>query len=521
MYALLIGAAWALCSVSQTPRDDGVDVKIEARAEPIGCRDVTLSASTPVTVIGRVRDATGRTRRIRADHIVPIAGGGKIVSVPELGVSERMELEVHVVGTDLTVAIGAVPPGLPRGTVVDEIRTFQLDEGHPAWGFADPRRGSTHIERHVRVNADVGEQLLPLPPGATIIDPGGLRVGVDALYAPAGTDTVVRLRVPGAAPFGREWIAPGSLTLLCPACAEIATSASPGVTIDGTRFDAPAGGEVRWRVGRTVDGEEVVPDQATFQAGLDYRFAGLSLPEPAVPVRLKGMRDKAALLDALYDEVWSLTDARMAQADPLTPRQLNRAWRSGWATGVERGLILQRMLVQEKIRAQVVLTGADPDPVTWTGLEVALVHAQLDGADLWLDPSCAVCDPGQISTRWMGQWALGEAAPIPRAPGLLTRATRVVGDRVEVRFYAEGAAARWLRESVADVDDAHRDARLAALLGMRGATATAVTGLDAGHGPVELTLSGTTVPHDPFDGRETPWAGGIVDTLDATNDGPH
>lgn len=515
---LLGSVAWALCAVSQTPRDDGVDVVIEAREAPIGCRDVTLRASTPVEVEAHLLTADGRRRRLRGEHLVPIPAGGVVVSVPELAVGDRLDLHVAVGGNDLIVALGALPPDLPRGTVIDEVHTFQLDARHPAWGFADPKKGRTHVEAHVRVGPDVPEQALPLPVGSTVIDAGGLRVGRDVLLAPPGTDTTIRYTVPGATALGRRWIGPGSLTLSCPACTGVVATGSEGVTVEGTRFTAPAGGEVRWRVGGTVDGSEVVPSEERLLAGLEWRFATRSLPEPAVPMRLKGMKDRRALLEALYDEVWGLEDAALAGQGVLWPRQLNRAWRSGWATDVERGLILQRMLAQERFPARVVITGHDPDPVTWTGLEVVLVLTEIDGAPLWLDPSCAVCAPGQVSTRWMGQWAVGADHEVPRAPGELVRSTRVEGERVTVRFRAEKAAARWIREALVDTDASNRDARLATLLGMRGARVLSAEGLDADAGEIQVVLEGSAPPRDPFEGRPPPWAGGILDRLDAAGD---
>jgi hypothetical protein len=286
-------------------------------------------------------------------------------------------------------------------------------------------------------------------------------------------------------------------------------------------FSAPAWGRVAWRVARTVDGEGVIPDPATFLAGLDWRFARVSLWEPAVPIRLKGLLDKAALVDNLLLEVQALTAGSLPASDPLRPRQLSRVWKSGWATSVERALVLHRMLGQEKIPVRWVLTGQDPDPVTWAGLDAMLLVAEVGGETVWLDPGCVTCVPGEVSTRWMGHWALGGADVVPRAPGRLERTTRVTGEQVAVSFRAEGAAARWVREGLEDTDAAHRDARLATLLGLRGATVRASTGVEADDGPLTVDLVGTTIPHDPFDGAPTPWTGGVVDTLDAVHDAPH
>jgi len=501
---LLAGLASALCSVSQEEREGRVWVVVEALGGDIDCRIVTLDSSRPVEVEARWVTADTRRHRLRGDALHPTPGGGMQIGVPGMAEGDRIELVVDAPGGDLTIVVGELAPAPPRGVWIEEVWTFQLDARHPGWGFADPRKGRTEVRTHVKVMADVGPQRILLPPGAVVSDGAGLEVLPGAVLAPAGTDAVIRSVVPGARPSGRREIGPGSFGIECPACVDLVFLSDPPAVPGATRVDAPAGGTARWRVSATADGDVVIPDPATYLAGLDWRFARVSLPEPAVPVRLKGLREKRLMLEALYAEVQTLTQAHLPGHDPLAPRHLNRAWRSGWATPVERGLILHRMLGQEKIPVEWILTGPDADPLTLTGYDHLLLRAQVDGAWLWLDPSCATCVPGEVAVRRMGQPALGSVDRIPRAPGRLTVTVRPGEARTEVDVVATGAAARWLRE-----ESRSRPTALPALLGLPAGTAFRADPVGLEQGDLSLQLSATAAPGALFP-EGTPWEGGFT-----------
>jgi hypothetical protein len=181
---------------------------------------------------------------------------------------------------------------------------------------------------------------------------------------------------------------------------------------------------------------------------------------------------------------------------------------------IERGLILHRFLGQEHFRdAGWVLTGEDADPASLTGFDTLLVTATVDGQVVWVDPGCTVCARGEIGTRWLGKPALGVATMVPTAPGRLERALSLRDDHFHASFAATGAAALWLRERIADVEDAARPKRLATALGMPDAELVAATGFDTAGGPITLELDGRRPPHDPFPTERTPWAGGWGDGL--------
>ncbi|MFZ5481309.1 MAG: hypothetical protein ACOZNI_31405 [Myxococcota bacterium] len=516
MWLLALAApAYARCAVQQTPTEAGVRVVVTAEAEPIRCRTVTVRADAPVEVEGRLVAADGFVTRLRGPYLRALPGGGWEIGAPELAVGGRVELAVTTAGEALTVTVAPAPPVRAEARRAEETRTYLLDAKHPEWGFADRARGRTRVDaRYVLAPG----ALVPLPEGATVRAAEGLAPVEGALKATA-SEASATWEAPGAAPQGVETIPPGSLTLTSPGVAWVAT-AGPGVAVEevegGVRFVAPEGGEVRWRVA-SVGGRPVIPDVATFVAGLDARFAAASLPEPAVPFDLKILfrnlgADDRQRAEILLGEVRALVDAALPGAEPLRPRQLNKAWRSGWATSVERGLVLHRMLGQERIAARWVLTGDAPDPRTLTGYDHLLLRALVDGEPVWIDPACRSCAFGEVSTRWLGKPAVGGADEVPGAPGRLERALALAGDQFVATFRATGAAALWLREIAGEVEPAQRGARLADALGLPGGTLVEADGFEERGAPVRVKVTSSASPRDPFAG-DTPWSGGWGDAL--------
>lgn len=540
MLALLFApAAHAACALERRTTEEGVEIAVQALQEPVGCRTVTLSSDRPLTVEAWVVSPEGRRTRLRDDHLRRLPGGGWEVGAPELVPGATLLMEAEVPGEALDIRLAPAPAPELRATRVDEVHTLTLDAKHPGWGFADPKLASTRVTAAWTFPPDAPAQILPLPPGARDVDAGGLALVPDGVAVPAGTAAAtVAYTLPGAAPQGRRTLLPGSLTLLGPAVT-FATSGLPATSVEGgVRFDAAEGGEARWRVVRAgADG--VIPDVATFVSGLDWRFARASLPEPAVPVELRGKRDRRELFADLLAVVAALRPGALPGKEPLQPRQLNKAWRSEWATPVERALVLQRFLGQERYRAAWVATGAEADPVTLTGFDHVLLNVALEGASVWIDPSCAVCAPGEIGTAFLGKPAIGldlgpvgaeaaetakaAAAPwsvlpadatVPRQSGRLERSLTLAGDRFRARFSATGAAALWLRERLVGTEPAVRAFRVASALGMPDAALVEATGFEEAGAPVTVVLEGPRSPEDPFPSPDaTPWAGGWGDAL--------
>lgn len=475
---MLTPGAHAACIVSQEGTSKGVAIHVEAVEAPVHCRILTVVTTGAAPALRAVlTDENGRRHRLPRDHFHAVANTVE-VGIPELNVGGKVVIDIDLPGNDLTIAVGAPPPPASMPTETHEVRTILLDAKHPGWGFADAKLSETRVEVHR-------------------IQPDGVQTSVHS----------------GAAPQGILSLAPGSFTIIAPAV-QIVPWGSEGVTVsrikDGVRWDAPTGGEARWRVA-SVGPDAVIPDGKTFIAGIDWRFTAVSLPEPAVPMRLHGKAEKEELVREILMEVRALTEARLPGTEALRPRQLNRAWNSGWATSVERGLILHRMLGQERISAGWALTGKDPEFLTLTGYDSMLVVASVDDHDRILDPGCTVCGWGEFSTKWAGKPAIGILDRIPRAPGEMKQTVTLTGETFHARYEGAAAAALWVREAVADVEATRYHSVLAAALGMPGAAVVRSSGLEDPGKPVTIELEGRSPPRHPFAEGAEPWEGGWAD----------
>lgn len=549
MFLLLTaGLARAACTYSQTTAPDHVDITLTAGPGVIHCRTVTLTSAQALTVVATHEAYGTRPKRIPTSQMRLLPGGGWELSVPDLAAGDRLRVSVAPAAADLTVALApagdAVDPAPVHGRL-DELWAFRPDPDHPAWGFADPTRGHVDVHRTYRFDNDAPAQLLGHPSDSSVATPitrgAGTLTPVPGGWRWSGGAGEVDLAwaSPGMPAQGVVQVGRGSLTVQAPGVAfrttGPATATADGWTVTGGTGDGAGDAhptEVRWRV-LDAGGAAVIPDVPTFLSGLAWRFARLSLPEPAVPVRYAGLPHGEELMRALYAEAQALLPGSVPGADALHPRPLNAAWRSGWATPVERGLILARFLEQEKWPAGVVYTGEAPDPVTLTGYDHVLLQVPTDNGTLWLDPGCAACDLGEISPRWMGKPALGAAERVPALPGRLVRRIRLGGTTYVVRFEARGAAALWLRSLAQDADPPALARRLGDALGVPDAT---LLGVSADLAPDAETLPdpwkdvvhvigedspGATVvelrtgraPGAPLGGADTPWTGGWTDEL--------
>ena len=472
LLALFAARAHAGCQLLQTPTVEGTSLRVLGVSEPLSCRRVTLRTKGAAPTV----DVRIGKRKVPRDHIL-VTDNEVAIGLPELTVGQEATILVSLPGNDLEVILGTpghveTPPGETHITW-----TVTLDEKHPGWGFADPKFASTRKE-------------------VAVVGPDGHRSHV----------------VAGAMPQGVLVLDPGSFTLTIP-FAHVVGWAGEGVTLsrtrEGIRFDAPAGGEARWRVATVVRGK-VIPDGKTFVEGIDWRFTQASLPEPAVPVAYVSMSDPEAVARALLGEVQRMVDGSLPTRLPLHPRQLNRAWRSGWGTSVERGLILDRMLKQKEQLSAWMLTGVSPEPFTLTGYDHMLVAVNLGEREVLLDPSCAPCAFNEVSTSVAGKPALGAAEWVPLAPGWLERTLTLSGEEFVASVKATGAAALWLRERAWGLTEARRATVVAAALGCEGAQITSVTGLDTLGAPVEVALRSKRAPKPIFEG-DPPWVGGWTD----------
>lgn len=480
--ALVTPSARAACTVTQTHAPNGLALDIAADGS---CPEVSLVVDRAAALRAwTVED--GARRRLPAAQIVAHPWGvpalGWRVTAPGLRAGDHLLMQATWTPTDaephVDVRIDGSAPELARGGTAAQVWRYVADR-HPEWGFTDPKFGRWERTSVWTFGPD-GE--------------AGWLDGLDATggggwwRGGAGTITVGSVEQPAAA-LGQVPLPPGALRVQVPNGVVVGSGEGADVapTADGLTVQAPAGGTFRWRVA-SVGGVGVVADDVMFVAGVDAHYVARSLPEPAVPMALRGNPDRAALLQGLWDAVRAPAAARAA--DALHPRPLNAAWRSGWLTDAERTLVLLRFLGQEHIPARWVLTGAHPDPSTWAGYDHLLIAAQpADGPVLWLDPACADCALGQIDPALSGQPAVGGADHAPLLPGGLTLSATLGLDGVTTEVQATGEAARWVR---AHVRPDHRDADLAALFGVAAPASVDVQEAD---GAMHIAFRSQRPPH--------------------------
>lgn len=314
-------------------------------------------------------------------------------------------------------------------------------------------------------------------------------------------------------------------------------AASPGATVAWTvagvegpleAARAPAGrdgpgvlpvSEARaaWRIARVGD-TEVLPDRD----GVIQRIALLgiqaSLPEPGLPLRFKNRLDP----DDLIGEVLSLVRRRVRAAPPigrgpLSPRPLVSVLRAGWGTAWEQALLLTRYLRQLKIDAVPMpvrpRSAGAGDPASPEGHTAAVVRVQRDGRTHWIAPACVLCAVDELPSSLHEASVLSvELSRLPAAsPGTVeVLALEDGGTRVTL----DGAAARWLRESLLVRRPEARLAAIPDLLGAPGRTLLSHAGLAEPGARVGLVFDGpATGPALPVVALQgstdvvLPWAG--------------
>lgn len=506
MWLTFVAVADASCRMAQFPTAEGAKVVVEAVSEPLSCRRVTLVAkggpdeiaaersegagagavaAGAVALRGAGRAGRGEIKLVSAKyngrmldkHHIVVRPGVIEIGIPELEVGESAEIAVAVTGEGLQVILGDPPPDEPLGGEVHSVWTVSLDARHPGWGFADSALATTAVS--------------------------------DVAFNPDGRREFVRK---GAQAQGILQLPPGSFTYNVPG-ARIVGTGSEGVVVTaqagGMKWDAPEGGTARWRVS-TVAGDVVIPDERTYLAGLDWRWSSVSLPEPAPPTDFRPGETQQESAQFLFDAVREMNPASLPGADPLQPRQLNKAWRSGFGSSVEQSLVLDRLLRQQRIASTWVLSGREPDSMTLTGYDRMFALVVVDEKTVPLDPYCQVCAFGEVSTSIAGKAALGGLEFAPLQAGRLSREITLVGTEYRILATLEGAAALWLREKLYGASGVAVGDRIGEALGTVGAQVIKIEGLETLGSTITIALSTTKSVRPPFD-VEPPWDGGWVD----------
>jgi hypothetical protein len=497
MLVVLVAAASAACRISQGQGANMVEVQLEVQGNPRACQRLFLDSAQIQEVRGWIGYPEGGSRKLKKDYIALKPGGSWEIIAPELQDGGRLLVQASINPeipdpTGFTISFRPVPPGVSALERLDQRWTLELDPRHPGWSFADPTRGNTHIEASYQLLPGAASERFAIPTdtspeGSGFLHYPGLVLSQEDLVQ-------VHYQQPGTPAQGILWLPPGSFTLLAPIewLFGLPFGATQSPVEGGVRIELMEAGELRFRALSTGN-TPIIPDIQTWAAGMTERFRTASLPEPAVPVWLRAVEDRALLHQSLFELVQALVDVAIPGQEPLKPRGLNHAWRSGFGSPVEQGLILQRLLNQERFGAFWALTGEKPDLVTLTGFDAVVVQSEAG----WLDPSCGVCAAGEVSSRYAGKpvvFSDGHTDTLPDT-GTLERSLILVDTSFNAVFVLSGTHAVWLREAVEALDPPAIPNKIATLLGAAGGKILELTGLEEKGASIKVHIQSDHPPH--------------------------
>lgn len=561
LLVLALGCALQISDTRATPSEAGwvEEVRYEVGADPM-CPWVEVRLPPDVllaAVEGKQRFGDGTRQRVAPYRVQPVprradGWGGARVHIPEMQSGDRILLDV----------VRHWPPGplewAPEGTRYATLTTrgdAQLDTtgavrgrpergrvfvadaepgdrvalsapGHPPASERPSTREAVPLRTEQRLELVVPEgdpQLFLFPGGGssvrveTLLEFGpDLQESAWPIPAPAHAEIALAVEPRDAARIERR--ADDAILVLA------GSEASARVTLDWTQPDAPtfgrrpdevanlvvrtASGTVRWEPdGRTwwleeVNGRPVLPARAALLTALDRRFRAASVPEPGVPNELRGREADWDLASDLRSALRERTALATWPADPLFPRRLVQARKSGAVTGTEASLIMWLYARQERIGADWAIArpfdGSPAPLVSPAGFTEGLVRLELNDEVRWMDPGCAMCAPFELRPELEGVAALAAGGTIRTpAPTPGRWAVHADGDRVTASL--SGPAALELRRALATRAEADRAAALVAHTCAGGGRLAEVDGLSEAGADITLVVERCKTPTDPLD----------------------
>ncbi len=279
-------------------------------------------------------------------------------------------------------------------------------------------------------------------------------------------------------------------------------------TVEGTQAAAAEGIAPRagWWV-TAVHGQPVLADRDAVVSAVARTALSASVPEPGLPARIRLRSGEETMIPDIQSLVREQMRAGLAPGQrSLQPRRLLDARKSTHGSEWELALVTARYLRQLRLDALPIPvrppTMVPADPSMPAGFDFAVVRVRLaDGSDLWLDPSCPVCAPGELRPfLWSGQTLSEAIEQLPAAPlGRKVETITISADGTEtVDLLLEGTAALQMR---LDLLQHPSTERIAALEGLLDGKLDSHTGL-AGRGePIQLVATRTGVL-DPVPPKE-------------------
>lgn len=290
-----------------------------------------------------------------------------------------------------------------------------------------------------------------------------------------------------------------------------------GVDVEHTVLvEAPDGGRIRWEDDQTwwlasIGMRAVLPDRPQLVQALENRFRRAAIPEPALPWSLRATPVDLELAAKLAPILRDRSGIGELPLDPLFPRKLVKARRSGALTSGEAALILALQLQQARFGASWALArpasegrGFHTSP---SGYRVGLTVFEHGGQIFWIDPSCRVCAPFELHPDLEGADVLSPVTE--RTPGPREGAMRVSDAERERTVVLEGPAALWLRLELSALIPDTRTPWLAGRFGGPGSTLVRAEGVYDPGAPITVVVTLTDGSPDPLAPVEGSWWGWV------------
>lgn len=479
---------------------------------------VTVRVTRSLPPGPRVIQTSAASWSVRSSGETVIDADGQVARHPRRNEVSGTGTEIVTVTAAHHPAAPVVEPLLPPESARLE-RTVVLDvpTGDPQQRLYPGGGSSQRVEVRwiVEPSQKVSGLLVPSPRGAEIqVEAEPARIA--SLLTDAGVPRVRVEPFEGRARVRASWTEPDAPTFgaRVPGEDELSVVVANGHVV----WEGDA-----WRL-LEVHGAPVLPDRARLVAGLDTRFRAVSFPEPGAPAALRGRAPSWELAEALLPELQKRVVMASWPSDPLWPRPLVRARRTGVITPIEAALTLVRWGNQLDFRADWALAYPRTGPATGpidspSGYTHPLVRLQLGDEVRWLDPSCEVCAPFELPLALQGARLLSpaETETPPPVPARLS----VTHGPDTVTWEATGAAALSVREWLAAVPRDVRSAQLAARMAGPGARLRESEGLADPGAPIRLVAQGTAPPDVlALQDSWVHWVGDIVVTLEDELAGP-
>lgn len=386
------------------------------------------------------------------------------------------------------------PPGPPGDVQIEQRLVLQVPPGDPQLRLFPGGGSSLRTETFLQFPPSPRARawVIPAPPGAQI----SLSATPKRAASLIDPDGVPRLRIEpfeGTVRVALGWEQPDAPTY----------GARPH-DVTTLTVDAP-GGTVVWEgeAWRLVEmhGRPVLPNRQVLIRALDRRFRSAALPEPGAPTSLRGQPPGWELAEQLRPTLLQRVAVGTWSADPLWPRRLIQARRTGAVTPTEAALIVWLYARQLRLDAHWALIrpadqgpGPEHAPSGFVHPIVGIGHEQ---QLRFIDPTCSVCAPFELPPWLEGASALGPG--LTETPAPTQGRHRVAVRPSEVEWQLEGPPALLLRLWLDALPPQERDQALAERMGGPGATLVQAEGIDTPGAPIQaLAQRGRGLLADPL-----------------------